>query len=274
MNVIQQPTPSSAYTRYPGRPVRGACLHHTATTALYAPQRGKSAHRVFMPDGTIYLQVPLEHAAHTILATDRMRPAWVVRCPDGLVSDANYCTLNYEIVYAPQEPYFQGPTAAQHESVRWALQQDYARFGALPIVGHGELQLDKWPSEPHAFNYFAAGVGPMQPGVGRFLIEEEQVTNPATDEEIKGWLETAGVGVNMDTALIKFAADAFRQGPPPFGNWRGPAIGPGEYAVQLPDGRTVARHRFTAGIAEYDPTTGGLGWVEVVANPDQIEPPV
>ena len=35
-------------------------------------------------------------------------------------------------------------------------------------------------------------------------------------------------------------------------------------------GGQVVRQNFTAGIAEYDPQTGGVGWVEVVARPDAL----
>lgn len=267
--VIQQQTPSSAYRRYPNRPVRGIGLHHSATTVLYSPVAGKSAHRVFMPDGTIYLQAPLDAAAHTILKTDRWRPSWMLRCPDGKVSDPNYCMINYEIIYAPQEPHFQRPTPAQYASIKWALAQDYALFGANPIVGHGQLQSDKWATEPHDFDYAQADIGPMQPNIGRFYEQEPEVQNPATDAEIKGWLETYGTPVNMDTGIMQFAAASFRNGPPPTGEWRGPALPgpngePGEYATDTGN----VRHRFAQGIVEFNPTTGGMGWVEVVLKPN------
>jgi hypothetical protein len=68
----------------------------------------------------------------------------------------------------------------------------------------------------------------------------------------------------METAIIRRACLAYRHG-----ETRGPAIS-GEYPAQAPDGRAVVRQDFTAGIAEYDPQTGGVGWVELVARPDAL----
>jgi hypothetical protein len=178
------------------------------------------------------------------------------------------------------------PSDHQIASLKEALQEDYAKYGPGPVLGHGQVQSDKMATEPDGLPWSLVGLGTYQPGVGRFLIEEPQVQNPVTDAQIKGWLETYGVGVNMDTGIMQFVAASFRNGSPPCGNWRGPArwapdgnggelVGVGEYTVniQMPDGRVEQRirHRFSAGICEFNPITGGLGWMELVNDPAQID---
>lgn len=271
---VQQTTPLNAFRRYPNRPINYIGLHHTADSIydpLPQPTSNGSWHRLFAPDGTIYNAVPHDAAAFTILATDLWRPSYIVRCPDGAVSDANYCGLQYEIEYAPQAPYNETPTPAQLNSIAWALQTDTARYGPVPCLPHGLVQADKWDTEPHLLDYARLQLT-WVPGFGYvYNPQEPPVQNPATDDTIKGWLETYGTGVNMDTGIMQFAAQAFRDGAPPHGNWRGPALPgpngePGEYST--PDG--LVNHRFTAGIAYFNPQTGGIGWREIVLHPEEI----
>jgi hypothetical protein len=87
---------------------------------------------------------------------------------------------------------------------------------------------------------------------------------PATDEELKTYLEQLGQVVNMDTAIIKRACLAYRRG-----ETRGPAVSD-EYPATTESGQGVIRQKFTAGIAEYNPATGDTLWVEVVAHPDTL----
>ncbi|MER3405720.1 MAG: hypothetical protein C4345_10255 [Chloroflexota bacterium] len=68
----------------------------------------------------------------------------------------------------------------------------------------------------------------------------------------------------METAIMKRAALAYRRG-----ETRGPALCD-EYLALAPDGRTVVRPDFSAGIAEYDPATGDVVWVEVVLHPEAL----
>lgn len=89
------------------------------------------------------------------------------------VSDINWCSLGIEITYAPQDGEF--PTDAQHAALRMLLHHLYARFGRLPVVGHGEIDKSKWPTEPHALNWTAAGLGPPE-NEGRFLTQEDALT--------------------------------------------------------------------------------------------------
>ena len=87
---------------------------------------------------------------------------------------------------------------------------------------------------------------------------------PASDQELEQYLSQMGHAVNMDTAIIKRACLAYRRG-----ETRGPAMSD-EYAAQTPHGRSVVRQKSTAGIAEFDPASGDVAWVEVVAHPDSV----
>jgi hypothetical protein len=71
------------------------------------------------------------------------------------------------------------PNSAQERAVRELLGDIYVRRGRLPVVGHGEVQLDKWVTEPHALNWTAVGCGERTVN-GRYLIvtapEEPEMT--------------------------------------------------------------------------------------------------
>ena len=94
--------------------------------------------------------------------------------------------------------------------------------------------------------------------------EEDMAIIRISDDELKRYLEQLGQGVNMESAIVKRAGLAYRRG-----ETRGPAVSD-EYPARAPDGREVVRQRFTAGIAEYDPATGEVSWVEVVAHPESL----
>lgn len=94
--------------------------------------------------------------------------------------------------------------------------------------------------------------------------EEEYVVH-ISDEDLKAYLEQRGQSVNMATAIIQEACLAYRRG-----ETRGPAASD-EYVATTPDGREVIRQNFTAGIAEYDPSTGAVAWVEVVLHPEALQ---
>lgn len=285
--IVQQYAPPSSYRVYPNRPITYIGAHHAADPLggnVPTPKAGSSWHRLFRLDHVIYHTVPTNAAAHCILKNDLWpnHPS-ILRCPDGAVSNANYCGLQYEIEYNPADPNFEAPTQSQIEDFKWQVRQDYALFGVIPILPHGMLQSDKWPSEPHLFPWAEAGFV-WHPNLG-YIIEtpppnqDPDYMNPATDEHIKGWLETLKVGVNMSTGIMQFVAEAYRQGPPPHGHWRGPALHAplsspdnpqGEYEVHNEEGHLCKRHRFSAGIAEYNTVTGGLAWVQVVQYPGEI----
>ena len=82
------------------------------------------------------------------------------------------------------------------------------------------------------------------------------------DAALKAYLEQLGTPVNMASALVQRACLAYRRG-----ESRGPAVS-GEYPATAPDGRAVVRQRFSAGVAEYDPATGQVAWVELVLHPE------
>ncbi|HEU5314797.1 MAG TPA: transglycosylase SLT domain-containing protein [Chloroflexota bacterium] len=94
--------------------------------------------------------------------------------------------------------------------------------------------------------------------------EQEMSIIRISDADLKQYLEQLGHGVNMESAIVKRACLAYRRG-----ETRGPAVGD-EYPATAPDGRAVIRQKFTAGIAEYDPATGDVGWVELVTHPEAV----
>ena len=259
-----QPYPADAYTNYPpNRPISGIVLHHSAGTSLVPPERGRSWH--FMIDSssqaTIYQTIPIRFAAHHVANTDRWRPDWVAKPPRPLTSDMNYCSIGIEIVYAPQPPYNQVPSAMQVRRAAELIDDIYSSFPYLPIVGHGEVDTTKWPTEPHLFpwdEYFT----PRDPKLGRFLLpldESQPMPSPISVSDFKAYLEQLGTQVNPDTAIFKRAHLAYERG-----ETRGPAISD-EYSATSPPPQSVPqiRQRFTAGTAYYDPATGACDWVEV-----------
>ena len=86
-------------------------------------------------------------------------------------------------------------------------------------------------------------------------------TTPEERQAMKPDFEAAGVSVNMETALMKRAALAYKRS-----EWRGPAVSQ-EYPALSPSGKDVVRQNFSAGCAEYQPDTGEVLWVEVVIHP-------
>ncbi|MDQ3703123.1 MAG: hypothetical protein M3442_19720, partial [Chloroflexota bacterium] len=110
----------------------------------------------------------------------------------------------------------------------------------------------------------AIAIDRVAPPEAEKVITEEEAMIPISDADLQQYLNQAGQRVNMETALVKRACLAHRRG-----ETRGPALS-GEYAARTVDGRDVIRQKFTAGIAEYNPGSGEVSWVEVVAHPDTI----
>lgn len=263
--ILQQPYPSDAYTAYKNRPIRGIVLHHTATKTLANPGLGRSWHYIIdrNPGATIYKCIPVTHAAHHVGQCDLWVPAWVVECPNRLVSNINYSSVGIELVCSPQAPDNQFITPAQHDALYYLFTLLYSTYGPLPIIGHGQVDSSRWPSEPHSLIYPNAGVlqTPVW-NVGRYFSpfqEDPDNVNPIDDTDLQKYLESYGTRVNMSTAIIKRAALSYRRG-----ETRGPAISD-EYSYgPIP----TVRQRFTAGTCEYNPTTGGCGWVELNIDPE------
>jgi hypothetical protein len=159
VNVIVRNIPESAYTKGWGRPINGFTAHHTAGMTPVMPRRGASWNFMIDRNADLYIDVPWQHAAHCTEKTDKWRPAWVVPGP-GVTSDINWCSLSFELVYAPQEGYT--PTVPQHETVtflfaRWLPENTPLDVGKLLGVGHGQVDSGKWPTEPHGFSWQRAG---------------------------------------------------------------------------------------------------------------------
>ena len=85
-----------------------------------------------------------------------------------------------------------------------------------------------------------------------------------SNAEIQQALESLGQSVNLGSPIIYRCLIAYRQG-----EWRGPAISD-EYPVKKGDA-IVWRQKFTQGIAEYDPRTRDVTWLDVVQHPEVIK---
>jgi hypothetical protein len=159
--VIERTVPRNCYSEARNRPVRGVFWHHTASAFDPFPSPSGSWHYLITRAGDIYVDVPVRHVAYTVKNTDRWRPPWVVRGPGGF-SDANWCGVQVEVTFAPQQG--QTPTVAQHDAARFLVDTILIpRFGRLPSVGHGQVQPDKWPTEPHGWSWARAGWEPDGP---------------------------------------------------------------------------------------------------------------
>ncbi len=143
----------------------------------------------------------------------------------------------------PLSVYTHGPV----QYTRASVEAGVARVGGVQA-----LAIDQPPPElPDASGQ------PAPPGRDEMLIR-------ISDADLKAYFEQLGQPVNMETAIMKRAALAYRRG-----ETRGPALSD-EYAAVAPDGRAVIRQDFSAGIAEYDPTIGEVVWVETVLHPEAI----
>jgi hypothetical protein len=267
------PRLATHYTDYgPGKPNVGGVLHNTVgNTPLTTAQSLGSWHYLIDrdPAGTIYRDVPTNMAAWHVQSLDRWRPDWMRKAPGGRTSDANYCTIGIELVSlmggAVPTGYVPYPDS-QYDALRRLLHYLTVSWGPIPWIGHGQVQRNR--TDPVAFDWERAGFGPMIPGFGRLWIGDEQpapegVPMDTTAEErqaMKLSFEAAGIGVNMETAIMKRAALAYKRN-----EWRGPVVSQ-EYPATAPSGKHVVRQKFTGGIAEWQPDTGEVLWVEVVTH--------
>jgi hypothetical protein len=224
---------------------------------LVPPHAQGSWHFEVGRDGSVHQYVycgPKGHdLAWHVRACDEWRPPWMT-WRDTRVSEANSCTVGIELVsYAGNsvgvavDPAY---TDAQYQATLELLRHLYGMYGALPIVTHGSMQLDR--TDPVRFDF--ARLPLVWRGDG-YRLEETTTVDDTTPEEraaMKPYFEMLGVPVNMNTALMKRAALAYKRQ-----ETRGPATS-GEYDH---DGRP--RQDFTAGTAEFDPATGGVNWVEL-----------
>lgn len=263
MTVIYAWTPVFTDTGKKGRQVLGTFLHDTEGHYKVDPYWTASWHYEIDRDGAIYQFVDEADIAYHVRACDRYWPPWLPHAGKYNVSRANEYTIGIELVSdaayrAAGVPY----TDAQYNSLRWLLADIYTRHPSLPIETHGRVQLDR--SDPVQLDFGRAGLVASPNGSFVFTPTntEEDVVIPATDDEIKTYLEQLGTGINPATAIFARAALSYRRG-----ETRGPAISD-EYSAQAPDGRAVVHQKFTAGIGEYDPTTGQATWVEAILHPE------
>lgn len=246
------PTP---YTRPPyPRPIRGICLHHTATQFDPVPRSAGSWHWLVAADGSLIRDVAEEDIAHHAGATDRWRPGWVTMSPVG-VSDVNWCSIGVELTYAPQDG--QVPSDAQHAALNMLLLHLYGRYGPLPIVGHGEIDRSKWPTEPHALNWTAAGIGPPD-NAGRWLLPqrmEDLDVSILQDEEIDRIIGVVWGRTPYNPAL---AIDRAVREELKSGRWRGKPLTMERPIPHRADGDDAAYRVFAHGLCVY--RAGQTSW--------------
>lgn len=214
MNLVERTIPMDACTVLPQRRILGIVLHHTAVPlfgAVPVPKRGASWHYLLLDNGLVYADVSEEFAAHHVASTSRWHPAWLPTTLVSGVSIANAYTIGIEIQYAPQHG--ERPTTAQHDALAELLADLYARYGRLPIVGHGELQLDKWATEPHDLDWDRF-CDPRVPGEGRYLREAAQEEPEMSDEDRSILEAAAALGLFDGQALhdlSNWASEIWRQ---------------------------------------------------------------
>lgn len=162
MNITQHTTPYYTPAKKRQPPV-GLVLHNTVTQTLVAPHAQGSWHFEIGRAGDVHQYVYAAADGHDLAwhvrICDEWRPAWMVN-RDSRVSEPNSCTVGIEMVsYAGNSvgvgvpvPY----TDAQYVAVHELLTVLTGWYGALPIVSHGSMQLDR--TDPVSFDYARAGL--------------------------------------------------------------------------------------------------------------------
>lgn len=233
--IVLVGAPMGSYTLSPTpRPYLGIIPHHTAGPTDPAPKWGASWHYLIQRNedaegyAGILAVVPETGLAHHAGSTDKWRPPWVQNAPGGIVSAANWSALGIEIVYAPQAPHNQIPTPAQHRSLKWLIGDLYRRHGRLPVVGHGQIDSQKWPTEPHGLRWEEVGLT-RKDANGRWLADEQGAE--MTEEEraiievmrglnanassIHGWINEIGVHKATIIEQAQRIAQLEASAPPP-----------------------------------------------------------
>jgi len=191
VNVIDRPATHSTY--YPGRVIRGGVLHSTQTSYPITTQQSLGGWNYLVGrDGTVYRDCDEDQCAWHVRACDRWRPAWVVNAPDNGISPVNYSAIGIEIQssgddQAGPEPY----TDSQYDALVELIADIESRHGSLWWVGHGDVQADR--SDPVAFDWDRAGLGPHDGDNGRAFVAREQ-----EDDEVACMEELAAMTADRD----------------------------------------------------------------------------
>lgn len=181
----------------------GIVLHDTETAVSVAPHSQGSWHYDVDRDGNVRQWVNDYDYAWHVRACDEWRPPWM-RARDNRVSECNSCTVGIELVSSAHwralgEPY----SDAQYAAVRALLGVLYGRYGALPVVSHGSMQLDR--TDPVQFDYARAGLVWAGDGYRYEPTEEEDEVSPedqaildvmhglgANAASVEGWVNEIG----------------------------------------------------------------------------------
>jgi hypothetical protein len=169
------------------------------------------------------------------------------------------------------DPWYGGvaPFAAHYGPAPATTIQKLVVYSGTPAQSSGGSQApsggDQARDEPQTQDQPQDGGQSRADGALQQLALDPQ-TAAVSDEALKQYFEQLGVGVNLDTAILKRAVLAFRRG-----ETRGPAV-TDEYPTTALDGRAVVRQGFSAAVAEYDPATGTVSWAELVLHPEEAPP--
>ena len=175
--VVDRPVTVN-YSTTPNRPITGFVVHDSESLGpLTVAQSLGSWHWLIDRDGTTYCDVSEQNVAWHVRACDRWRPAWMVAAPKQQFSDANYATIGVELV--SHATYRQAGipfTDDQYAALKDLWHNLTSRYGPLPTVGHGQLQLDR--SDPVEFDWARAGFSAFRDGWG-YPWQEVTQTEPA-----------------------------------------------------------------------------------------------
>lgn len=174
MDVLWHPVPLDYYgqTFQASRSIVGIGLHDTETDTLAAPHAGGSWTYEIDRAGSVHGYVPEADIAYHVKAwgTDpsinKWRPAWLPLSRPWGASATNCWTLGIELVsskkYRDQgRPY----TQAQYRALQLLVLDLRARYGPLPIFGHGHVQSDR--RDPLWFDW--ATVLPVLPEIDALM---------------------------------------------------------------------------------------------------------
>lgn len=191
IEIVYGWTPYYTETNLSRRDLRGIVLHDTETDLAVAPHSQGSWHYEIDRDGTILEYVDEADVAWHVRDCDRMWPDWLPHSSPFGPSPANCWTLGIELVSnaddrARGEPF----SDAQYAALRALLADIRARYGPLPLVGHGQLQRDR--SDPVAFDW--ARLEENDPDVSeadRAILEVMHGLN-ANADSVSDWINQIG----------------------------------------------------------------------------------